>query len=114
MKGIIKLFPAALAVFALASCSNEDFFGSENASGKLQLEATVEAPNSDDGTTRAAFLFTANGNSSLWESEDEFRVYDAALQKYDKFVCDGSVIAVDGEPVVAEHSKAQRLKAKKC
>lgn len=106
MKGIIKLFPAALAVFALASCSNEDFFGSENASGKLQLEATVEAPNSDDGTTRAAFLFTANGNSSLWESGDEFRVYDAALQKYDNFVCDGSVIAVDGTPVVAEHSKA--------
>ena len=106
MKGIIKLFPAALAVFALASCSNEDFFGSENASGKLQLEATVEAPNSDDGTTRAAFLFTANGNSSLWQSGDEFRVYDAALQKYDNFVCDGSVIAVDGEPVVAEHSKA--------
>ena len=37
MKGIIKLFPAALAVLALASCSNDDFFGSNE--GEADSEA---------------------------------------------------------------------------
>lgn len=104
MKGIIKLFPIALGLLTLASCSNDDFFGSENETNRLQLTATVEAPDFNDDLTRAAFVPTTM--AALWQDGDQFRVYDAALQKYDEFVCNGSAIVVDGTPVVDTHSKA--------
>ncbi len=104
MKGIIKLFPAALAVFALASCSNEDFFGSD-VKQTQKLVTTFEDTNSEDAT-RAAWV--NNGGKTIdgiWEKGDLFRVYDAALQKYDEYECNGTDIALKGTAATT-HAKA--------
>ena len=104
MKGIIKLFPAALAVFALASCSNEDFFGSD-VKQTQKLVTTFEDTNSGD-VTRAAWV--NNGGKTIdgiWQEGDLFRVYDAALQKYDEYECNGTDIALKGTAATT-HAKA--------
>ena len=104
MKGIIKLFPAALAVFALASCSNEDFFGSD-VKQTQKLVTTFEDTNSEDAT-RAAWV--NNGGKTIdaiWQEGDLFRVYDAALQKYDEYECNGTDIRLKGTAATT-HAKA--------
>lgn len=115
MKSLIKFFPVALGVLALASCNNDDFFGiGNNEDGKLELIATVVAPSgSDDGITRSATVpAEAVANySTIWQAGDKFRVYDAALQKYDAFSCklvgDAKKVTLDTEsPKVTEYAKA--------
>lgn len=80
MKGILKLFPAALAVVALASCSNDDLLdknGSQAVNGKT-MEATIE-----DFTvmTRAAFAENKDDDGKLtaralvWNAGDSYKVY---------------------------------------
>lgn len=111
MKKIFKIFPVALGVVALASCSNDEtFFGSEKAINGPELIVSTEAPFADDGVTRAAFE-TADGKYSVsWQAGDAFRVYDAALQKYDVFTAkvDGSTkkITLDGTSDVTTPDKA--------
>lgn len=80
MKGILKLFPAALAVVALASCSNDDLLdknGGQAVNGKT-MEATIE-----DFTvmTRAAFVENKDDEGKLtaralvWNAGDSYKVY---------------------------------------
>lgn len=104
MKRLIKLFPVALGLLALASCSNDEFAGGEYAQvGRQQLIANLEAPN--EAGTRAAFV--PGTMSALWQKGDQFRVYDANLQKYDIYECDGSAIALKGSSAKVEaHAKA--------
>lgn len=81
MKSIFKLFPVALAAFALASCSNEDFFGGDNATEKAKMNLTVESmDDSDGGIMRTAY---DKDNKRTWQATDKFTVYDDELHKYD-------------------------------
>ncbi len=104
MKRLIKLFPVALGLLALASCSNDEFAGGEYAQvGGQQLIANLEASN--EAATRAAIV--PGTMSALWQKGDQFRVYDANLQKYDIYECDGSAIALKGSSAKVEaHAKA--------
>ena len=113
MKSLIKFFPVAVGVLALASCSNDDFFGSSSEDGKLELVATVAAPvGSDDGLITRSVISPAENvadYSTSWDSKDKFRVYDAALQKYDAFSykAESKKITIDTEsPKVTEYAKA--------
>lgn len=83
MKGIIRLFPVALAVLALASCSNEDFLGSNNeATKKNTLDLTVEHM-MGEVVTRSAYV--GSNNDRVWQETDVFSVYDDELHKYDLY-----------------------------
>lgn len=95
------MFPVALGLLALASCSNDDFFGSNDQKETLQLIATVEAPNNEGDITRAAYI--PQTMKPIWQKNDQFRVYDEALQKYDVFKCNGSEIKLDGTSHVESH-----------
>ena len=92
MKGIIKISAFALSLLTLASCTSDDFFGGAKNNGKKQLIVSVEAT---DGDMRSAY----DPNKDMkpyWEVGDVFRVYDEALQKYDKFQFDGSAVVLAG------------------
>lgn len=111
MKSLIKFFPVAVGALALASCSNDDFLGSNNEDGKLELVATVVAPaGSDDGLSTRSVITPAENVAdyqSNWQSGDVFRVYDAALQKYDAFSYKSGKVTIDTEsPKVDEYAKA--------
>lgn len=113
MKSLIKFFPVAVGVLALASCSNDDFFGSSNEDGKLELVATVVAPaGSDDGLSTRSVVAPAEAVAdykSYWQGGDVFRVYDAMLQKYDAFSykAESAKVTIDTEsPKVTEYAKA--------
>lgn len=88
MKGFIKLTTVALALVAFASCSSDDFFSSDNVQKKnftSVLEANVEDP--DFGVvTRAARKADATG--FRWQTDDQIRVYDTDLGKYDVYEYD--------------------------
>jgi len=111
MKSLIKFFPVAVGVLALASCSNDDFLGSSNEDGKLELVATVAAPaGSDDGLSTRSVITPAENVAdyqSNWQPGDVFRVYDAALQKYDAFSYKSGKVTIDTDPAkVTEYAKA--------
>ena len=81
MKKFIKMIPAALALVALASCSNDDFLGEnglDSLDGKTVLKVTT-----NEGVTRA----NAYGEDAItvFGTGDVIRVYDGKLQKYDSF-----------------------------
>lgn len=82
MKNVVKLIPVALGLLTLASCSNDDFFGSNNdIAGKLTLDVTTEGSD----VTRAY----ASGTTDLaftWGKNDQIRVFDKNMQKYDNFI----------------------------
>ena len=90
MKGIFKLTTAALALVALASCSNDELFGDPNANTGVpaiakQGEMIVEVEDETDAlTTRTAYV----GNQIYWEDGDQIIVYDDAVAKYDKYAFD--------------------------
>ena len=82
MKNVVKLIPVALGLLTLASCNNDDFFGSNNdIAGKLTLDVTTEGSD----VTRAY----ASGTKELaftWGKNDQIRVFDKNMQKYDNFI----------------------------
>lgn len=82
MKNVVKLIPVALGLLTLASCSNDDFFGSsDDLAGKLTLDVTTEGSH----VTRAY----ASGTTDLvftWGKNDQIRVFDKNMQKYDNFI----------------------------
>lgn len=85
MKKIFGLTTAALAVFALASCSNDDLFGgAENGfdENAVTLEANVEPLVTGDATR----AYVTTDEQYDWATGDELRVYDNKLQKFDKFM----------------------------
>lgn len=87
MKQILKFFPAAFAVLALASCSNDDFLGNneeiaQREPGKLYVQVEDLKDGMSDGTTRAGFVYgtTASGGSHgqylVWNQGDQVKIYD--------------------------------------
>lgn len=109
-KQILKSIPVALALLALASCSNEDFLGNGALNGKKQLIVTVEDPTSGDNAMRAAFSWndTKKNTNVLWQKGDVFRVYDEKNQLWDPFTCDGTAITYSAadEPQVEKYVNA--------
>lgn len=89
MKRTFKFTLAALAAITLASCSSDDLFGSGK-NAKLDKNAlTVEVEDMIDATTmRAAYVPNASSSTAklYWQDEDEIRVYDDAMTKYDKYL----------------------------
>ena len=81
MKGIFKLTSLALALVAFASCSNDEFLGSEQAQQqKKGLILNVEDMKGE--ITRTAYTST---NDRVWQETDQFTVYDDELHKYDYY-----------------------------
>ena len=82
MKRIFKLFPVAVAAFALASCSNDDFFGNGETFELASNQMIVEVDEGDTDVTRAAFAegtSTTTGKLSrslLWLKGDAIKLYD--------------------------------------
>jgi len=87
MKGIIKLIPAALALVALASCSNNDLFGEMTTTTQEKvkggLTVSVEGFDNQAGTRQANLA--ANKNKVVWQNGDLINVYDEDLTKYDVY-----------------------------
>lgn len=82
MKKFIKLFPVALGLISLASCSNDDFLSSEkidDLSDKYVLTAIEE----DDALTRA--YKDVNQANTTYQANEVMRVYDSNMAKYDNF-----------------------------
>ena len=77
MKGIIKLFPVAVAVLALASCAEDDVLGGKTAglSGNKTMVASIE---NYEPITRSAFAeidSKASTRKMVWVENDEFLQY---------------------------------------
>lgn len=83
MKKIFKLLPVALGLIAMASCSNDDFFGEKSADlqefGGDAANVTVEDLYS---TTRSAHTAA---KAVKWCDGDQFRIYNADLSKFDTY-----------------------------
>ena len=83
MKKIFKFFPAALAVMALASCSDidaPDQNGAYTTSEKGDL--IVEVEQFDNLSATRAYR-DADGNSLTFKNKDIVKIYDDELYKYD-------------------------------
>lgn len=86
MKGIIKLFPVALAVVALASCSNDEFENTGTDFSNVKNGMVVTLENSD--VTRAGVAKLDKVRSIVWELKDTMRLYDPEKLAYDWYVMD--------------------------
>ena len=85
MKSIIKFFPAALAVVALASCSNEDLFGDSNAQ-EVQFAKTMDVQVEGINISgMRAYQMPDASNGLAFGDDDAIRVYDDELHKYDTY-----------------------------
>jgi len=91
MKSIMKLFPAALTVLALASCSDIDQPGLEGKSAPIEegdLIVTVDPMDYEGVTTRA---YRNVGFTTLdFVEGDTLNVYDADLYKHDVYAADAT------------------------
>lgn len=91
MKKIFKLFPVALAAFALASCSNEnDYFaedGTINAPEGSIIATVEDAYSEGSGVTRSALADFADGKYErvVWTEGDAFKLYARCNWRTDKF-----------------------------
>ena len=90
MKGIFKLFPVAVAMVALVSCSDDLYNGSNDSkfAGKPTLDVTIEQLNDGVISTRAANV--GEGNSVLWQAGDKISVYDDMMFIYDPYTFDAT------------------------
>ena len=86
MKSIVKFFPAALALVAFASCSNEDLFGDSSNAQEVQFAKTmdVQVEGINFAGTRAYQMPEAS-NGLAFGDADKIRVYDDELHKYDVY-----------------------------
>lgn len=85
MKKFFKLIPAALAVVALASCSNDELFGEKaEVVQKVKDGLTVQVEDLDGASTRQANA-AFNGHGVVWEEGDQINVYDNKLTMYDEY-----------------------------
>ena len=108
MKRIFKTIPAALALIALTSCSNDDLFGSRSpeAAGLKTLDVTVEQLN--DGTLSNAMnanrraANVGEGNTLIWQNEDVITVYDDKLFLYDPYKFNGTSFVIADDKHIVE------------
>lgn len=86
---LVKLFPAALTVLALASCSNNDLLGEKaqglesNVQGDLEI---VYAPFEDDKASTRASVENGEGKTFgaiQYEAGDRWNIYDSQLYAQD-------------------------------
>ena len=88
MKGFFKLTTAALALVAMASCSNDDFLTNGQAAADAQAEGAlqVEVENLIDGvTTRAAYVPNGTANQLFWQNGDVIEVFDETMLQNDTY-----------------------------
>ena len=98
MKKFIKLLPAAVALVALSSCSNEDLFsGAQETNYTKTLEVTHEGIN--DFTVTRSSMVPTDGNKVLYDANDVIRVYDESITLFDKYVFDGTKFGTTGTNV---------------
>lgn len=98
MKKFIKLLPAAVALVALSSCSNEDLFsGAQETNYTKTLEVTHEGINDFTGTRSS--MVPTDGNKVLYDANDVIRVYDESITLFDKYVFDGTKFGTTGTNV---------------
>ena len=87
MKNIIKLIPAALALFVLTGCSSDDSANTANeseASSAEKLFVTMEEPQEEDaqeGSTRS--FLSRDLKIRMYDTDDELQVYDVDMFRYD-------------------------------
>ena len=94
MKSFIKFVPAALALVALASCSNDDLFGNGNSQEvKGALTVNVAPLNDGEAVTRAASIPALN-NDIDWQNGDQINVYDEDLSRFDEYSYQGNVFGL--------------------
>ncbi len=98
MKKFIKLLPAAVALVALSSCSNEDLFsGAQETNYTKTLEVKHEGIN--DFTDTRSSMVPTDGNKVLYDANDVIRVYDESITLFDKYVFDGTKFGTTGTNV---------------
>ena len=84
MKSFFKFVPAALALMALASCSENDLLGESNVVEKVKGGLTVEVEQLGGDVTRQGNA-TYNGHAVVWQENDQINVYDNKLTMYDEY-----------------------------
>ena len=85
MKKTIKLIPAALALLAFASCSNDELFGEKTIEVSSQYQLAVEAENTVEAGTRAGHVIMGKAREVVWQAGDVIRTYDDALGNFDEY-----------------------------
>ena len=96
MKGIIKLFPVAVAALSLASCNSDDFsiFNQTEKAPDNALSFTIESTTPENGTRAGIVgnvMSRVNGVQFKWTNGDVIRVYDNTMSEWNKFTyADGS------------------------
>lgn len=91
MKDFLKISSVALALVALASCSNDDLLTSQSihgVNGKNTLDVTVEPLKENGLSTRA--MSAGNAVSITWTESDKIKVYDSQLHIWDGYQFDGT------------------------
>ncbi len=101
MKKSIKFMTAAMAVLALASCSNDDFLSEgQRATVANKGEMIVEVdPLDNAGVGTRAYRDASTDNFLQFVSTDKMRVYDNKLQNFDIYKSNdnGTKFFVEGE-----------------
>lgn len=88
MKGFFKFTTAALALVAMASCSNDEFLTNGQTAADAQAEGAlqVEMEQLIDGvTTRAAYVPNGAANQLWWQNGDVIIVSDETLLQNDTY-----------------------------
>ena len=88
MKNLFKLVPVALGLIAMASCSNDDIF-----EGKTAVQQNI-AGDAVNVTVEDLYPATRSAHTASkalkWTANDEFRVYNADLSKFNTWKYDGT------------------------
>lgn len=87
MQKFFKFVPAALALVALASCSEADLFNESTTVEKVKDGLTVQVEELTGDVTRQANA-TYNGHAVIWQEGDQINVYDNKLTMYDEYQYD--------------------------
>lgn len=113
MRTAFKLIPAALALVALASCSNDDFLSSSTTQkeySKYTLTVTAEGQND---LTRAGQIEADGKRTPVWQEGDLIRAYNNSLADFDEYTCTDEVttksatFAFNGDtPALTTHNYA--------
>lgn len=110
MKNIGKILFGTAAMFAVVSCSNDDFSFNRADSLEGKKTITVNIADVEDGNvTRSAF--DANGNK-VWQATDVLRVYDENIGKFARYqYATGNIFAaIEGdEDILADEDAAYML-----